>query len=189
MICKDKGNWKKLTIFGLSFGFFAVCLYFVVGGEWAVYANRANAVTTRLVARYYRLKYREVNGDEPGTLPACPNAAPISPGQFYFSDIKAYYYPRAWDKPGSILLKRSLGKLDYVVFGNGSLAAVTYFSYKGTDPNTTVRLIETTAGEPFHGYSLLTLVCAGMAILLAIWLTCKHTGPESVRYGQKSQQV
>jgi len=172
----DKGQKRGgiLGTFFLSLVAFGISLFLFHCVMWAVYARRATSLNTLLTFRYEQLKW---DREHPGAERWAPAFEPTAKeaGKFYFGDIKAYYYPEAWDKADSVLLRRRLGQLEHVVFGKGTYASLTYYSYRESDPNTSVGLIATTYGEPYVKYFFPTLVLAGLAIVLAMWLTTRRT--------------
>jgi len=130
---------------------------------------RLNAMMSVQSSVYASLRgsVRESNGKEPS------NFSPIlvEPQVYYLKDVSIYYYPKAWGKPGMVLLRRRWGALHCVTFGDGSLAVVTFLSSVGSgERNGEPNLLSPTGAEKFNYYIYFVPPSAIGAIALSLFL-------------------
>ena len=109
------------------------------------------------------MEHRRTSTD---SLPQRLQVTPIGEKEYYFNDMDTYYYPDAWDKPGHILLKRRWRNFYYVIFGDGTDAALTHWHYRGGHPIPEPRYIQTTVAEKY-GYGTLWVIPLGAVAVAA----------------------
>ena len=128
-------NIKRLKWFAMSFIGFVVVFGALHCGVALLARMRQSGVMVYLLS-IHRLLERDV---ETSGKPEPTRFSPVrrSKQEYYLKDADTYYYPQAWNKPGRILLTHRCGAVEYVIFGDGSRAGMTYWSTKSKDTTNT----------------------------------------------------
>ena len=162
-----------VRIFFVSFGIFVILFaisYVVLGGLCINY--KARRIYARHTICYHQLRnYRAHVGG--ALLPPELKVVPIGENAYYLKDFDTDYYPDAWDKPGQVLFRHRWRNFHFVVFGDGTRANVSDWSYRGDDPNVEPQYFRTLAEKYNYGY-IWFIPLGAVTIAITIVVTTKE---------------
>jgi len=170
---KEIKSINKIKVFLISFVLFL--LLFVILDFAVLMLSRMHdgAIGVTLLSKYGLLQKSIA---ETGKLvPKEFSPVRISQGEYYLTTEYTYYYPDAWDKPGRILLKQKRDNFYYLIFGDKTMATVTYWSYKGDDPNVKPDYLQPTKASKYMFGNFWVIPLGAIIIAVTLFFVKKET--------------
>lgn len=164
---------KAVKVFLTSLVIFLFAFFMI---EWAMLmfsSLREKTISTTQDSVYESLERDLVTSA--GLVPTRFSPVQISENQYYLEDKEMYCYPRAWGKPGRVLLEKKCGNFYYLTLGDGGKAIVTYWSsYGEDDPNAKPNLLGPTNSAKYNFCNFWFVPLGAIIIAVTILLIQKE---------------